>query len=45
MKKYSISLRGHVVVFADSEKEAFKIVDCELKNIHQKYNLSSYKEL
>lgn len=45
MKKYSISLRGHVVVFADSEKKAFEIVDEQLKNVPEKFNLSSYKEL
>ena len=45
MKKYIISLRGHVVIHADSKKRAFEITDEQLKALPKKFNISSYEEL
>jgi|TARA_R100000773_G_scaffold41241_1_gene37678 hypothetical protein len=45
MKKYIISLRGHVVIHADSKKKAFEIADEKLKVLPEKFNISSFEEL
>jgi hypothetical protein len=45
MKKYIISLRGYVVINADSKKKAFEIADKQLKVLPKKFNISSFEEL
>jgi len=45
MKKYTIIISGHRHVLAESEKEAFKIVDKQLKHIHPKFNMKTIAEL
>tara|TARA_R110002012_G_scaffold254969_1_gene434134 strand:+ start:1659 stop:1796 length:138 start_codon:yes stop_codon:yes gene_type:complete len=45
MKKYTIMLRGHQTVFAESEKKAMKIVEKDLSVIHPKFNLHTSAEL
>lgn len=45
MKKYTVIISGHKKVFAKSEKEAFKIVDAQLKTVHPSFNLKSIAEL
>ena len=41
MKKYTITLRGHQTVFAESEKKAIEIVEKDLSVIHPKFNLDT----
>lgn len=45
MKKYTIIISGHSNVMAKDEKEAFKIVDEQLKHCHPKFNLRTIAEL
>ena len=45
VKKYTVMLRGHITVFADSEKKAFEIADKQIEPLHPKYNLSTHDEL
>ena len=45
MKKYTIIISGHRNVIAKDDKEAFKIVDQELKHCHTKFNLTTIAEL
>ena len=42
MKQYFIPIRGHKKVFAESEKEAYKAVDKDLKITHPNLNLKTY---
>ena len=45
MKRYTIIISGHSNVTAKDEKEAFKIVDEQLKHCHPKFNLKTIAEL
>lgn len=44
INKYTVMIRGHKTLFAKSEKEAYKLVDKDLKTTHPNFNLKTYVE-
>jgi hypothetical protein len=44
IKQYTIMIRGHKTIFAESEKRAYELVDKDLEAIHPNFNLRTYVE-
>ena len=45
IKKYTIVIRGHKTIFAQSEKKAYELIDKDLEAIHPNFNLKTIAEL